>query len=243
MPRESSPFALPWSVSRSTIAAGIVVAIARALLVWQLPRVGPHGVGLIMLAGLGLGVFGLLRRPSWQTRSILVSALVVAAVVVNLLWFREIDREDSKSSFRRQEDDLLSTRYYEHHHWIPRQKSAYFVMADLLEGRQIRYIEGSQLSKWRLAALAEPSEIVELDPPDYPLPTAQQLADRYPYRPYQLYSPRWRGEERLYQMVGITEGAEKAEYFVVLEVEGVDFVIPDSVWEAMGRGQRPPGPR
>ena len=44
-------------------------------------------------------------------------------------------------------------------------------------------------------------------------------------------------------MVGITKGAEEAEYFVVLEVEGVDFVIPDSVWEAIGRGQRPLGLR
>ena len=46
-------------------------------------------------------------------------------------------------------------------------------MADLLEGRQIRYIEGAWLSKWSLAALAEPSGIVEVDPPGYPLPTAQ----------------------------------------------------------------------
>ena len=115
-------------------------------------------------------------------------------------------------------------------------------MADLLEGKQIRYIEGVWLSKWRLAALAEPSEIVEVDPPDYPLPTAQQLWNRYPNRKFRLHSSDWMGEKRLYRMVGIEEGAEKAEYFVVLEIEGVDFVIPDSVWEAIGRRRGPLGP-
>jgi hypothetical protein len=215
--------------------------IAHDLLARQLPHVIPVGVGLIMLTGLGLGVFGLLRRPAWRLRTASVAMLVVAAIVVNLLWFRAIDRANGQYSLQLQEDDLLSSRYFNHDHWIPRQKSAYFVMADLLEGKQIRYIKGSQLSRWRLAALAEPSEIVELDPPDYPLPTAQQLWNRYPKRKHWLHSPSWRGEERHYRMAGITRGAEKAEYFVVLEVEGVDFVIPDSVWEEIGRGQRPPG--
>ncbi len=242
MPRASSRWALPWGIFGSTIAAAIVVAIAHDLLVWQLPRVRPHGTGLIMLAGLGLGVFGLLRRPSWQLRAVLVAALVLAAVIVNPFWFRAIDRTTPGYSLRRQEDDLLSTRYRKHDHWIPRQKSVYFVMADLLAGKQIRYIEGSQLDKWRLAALAEPSEIVDLDPPDHPLPSAEQLWNRYPNRRFQLHSPDWAGEERLYRMVGITEGAERAEYFVVLEVDGVDFVIPDSVWRAIGGRPGPPGP-
>ena len=243
MPRTSSRFAPPWGIFGSTIVAGIVVVIAHDLLARQLPRVSPHGVGLIMLAGLGLGVFGLLRRPSWPLRAALVAALVVAAIVLNPFWFRAIDRTNLGYSFRRQEDDLLSTRYYKHDHWIPLQKGGYFVMADLLRGKQIRYIEGAQLSKWRLAALAEPSEIVDVDPPGYPLPTAQQLWDRYPNRKYRMYFPDWKGEEKLYRMVGITKGAEKAEYFVVLELEGVDFVIPDSVWEAIGRRRGPLGPR
>lgn len=243
MARTSYRFARPWGSLGSTIMAGIVVVIAHDLLVWQLPRVSPHGVGLIMLAGLGLGVFGLLHRPSWRLRAALVATLVVAAIVLNSFWFRAIDRTNLGYSFRRQEDDLLSTRYYKHDHWIPRQKSAYFVMADLLEGKQIRYIEGSQLGKWRLAALAKPSEIVEMAPPSYPLPTAQQLWNRYPHREHWLHSPDWKGEERFYRMVGITQGAEEAEYFVVLEVDGVDFVIPDSVWEAIGRRRGPLGPR
>jgi len=243
MPRASSRFVPPWGIFPSTFVAGIVAVIAHDLLAWQLPRVSPHGVGLIMLAGLALGVFGLLRRPSWRLRTALVTALVVAATFVNPFWFRAIDRVNLGYSFRRQEDDLLSTRYYKHDHWIPRQASAYFVMADLLEGKQIRYIEGAWLSKWRLAALAGPSEIVEVDPPGYALPTAQQLWNRYPNRKFRLHSPDWGGEERLYRMVGITEGAEEAEYFVVLEVEGVDFVIPDSIWEAIDRRQRPLGLR
>ena len=69
------------------------------------------------------------------------------------------------------------------------------------------------------------------------------LIEADPHRKHRLYSPDWAGEERLYRMVCITEGAEKAEYFVVLEVGGVDFVIPDSVWEAIGRRREPPGPR
>jgi hypothetical protein len=243
MPRTPPRFAPPWGILGSTLVAGVVVVIAHDLLVWRLPQVSPHGVGLIMLAGLGLGIFGLLRRLSWQLRAALLAALVTAAIVLNPLLFRAIDRGNPGYSFRRQEDDLLSTRYHKHDHWIPRQKSAYFVMADLLEGRQIRYIEGSQLARWRLAALTRPSEIVELAPPDHPLPSARQLWSRYPHRKHRLYSADWKGEERLYRMVGITEGAEQAEYFVVLEVDGVDFVVPDSVWEAIGREQRPPGPR
>jgi hypothetical protein len=242
MPRTSSRFAPPWGIFGSTIVAGIVVVIAHDLLVWQLPRVSPHGVGLIMLAGLALGVFGLLRRPSWQLRTASLATLVLAAIVLNPFWFRAIDRTNLGYSFRLQEDDFLSTRYYKHDHWIPRQASAYFVMADLLKGKQIRYIEGVWLSKWRLAALAEPSEIVELDRPDYPLPSAQQLWNRYPHRKHRLYAADWHGEEKLYRMVGIIQGAEQAEYFVVLEVDGVDFVIPESVWEAIERGQAPPGP-
>lgn len=241
MPSTSCRFAPPLGILPSTMTAAIVVLIAHDLLVWKLPRVIPVEIGLIMLAGLGLGVFGLLRRPSWRLRTALLATLVVAAVVVNLMWFREIHRANGPSSFRLQEDDLLSSRYFNHHHWIPRQKGAYFVMADLLKGKQIRYIKGSQLDKWRLAALAEPSEIVGLEPPDYPLPTAQQLWNRYPKRRYWLKSPSWRGEEKQYRMAGITKGAETAEYFVVLAVGGVDFVIPDSVWEEIGRGQRPPG--
>ena len=172
-----------------------------------------------------------------------MATLVVVAIVLNALWFPVIDGRNPGYSFRWQEDDLLSSRYRKHDHWIPRQKSAYFVMADLLEGRQIRYIEGSQLDKWRLAALTEPSEIVDLAPPGYALPTARELWSHYPNRKYRLHSPNWKGEKRLYRMVGITKDAEKAEYFVVLEVDGVDFVIPDLVWEAIGRRPRPPDPR
>ena len=241
MPHAPYRFLSPRGIFGPTIVAGVFVPIALYFRVWEIPRVSPHGVGLILLAGLALGVFGLLRRPSWRLRTASVAALVVAAIVLNLLWFREIDRTNGRSSFRLQKDDLLSHRYLNHSHWIPRQAGAHFLMADLLEGKQIRYIEGAQLGKWRLAVLAEPSEIVEVDPPGYPLPTPRQLEDRYPHRKYRLHSPTWRGEERLYEMVGITRGAEEAEYFVVLEVEGVDFVIPDSVWEAMGRGQGPPG--
>ena len=217
--------------------------------VWQIPRESPHGVWLIIFAGLGLGVFGLLGRPSWQLRAALLATLLVAAIVLNLLWIRETDRSMGPHGLRLQEDDRLSSRYFNHYHWIPRRHGAHFAMADLLKGKQIRYIEGSQLGRWRLAALAEPSEIVEKDPPSYPLPTPQQLVDRYPTRKYWLYSPNWKGHEQLYQMAGITKGAKQAEYFVVLEVDGVDFVIPDSVWEAIGReqtfgrGQRPLGPR
>ncbi len=230
------------------IVAGVFVVMALYFRVWQIPRESPHAVGLIILAGLGLGVFGLLRRPSWQLRAASLATLLVAAIVLNLLWIRETDRRNGRHAFEVQEDDYLSSRYFNHYHWIPRQQGAYFVMADLLKGKQIRYIEGSQLGRWRLAALAEPSEIVEKDPPSYPLPTPQQLEDLYPNRKYWLHLPSWRGQERLYQMVGITRGAKEAEYFVVLEVDGVDFVIPDSVWEAIGRdqtigrGQGPPGP-
>jgi hypothetical protein len=193
MPRTSSRFAPPWGILPSTIVAGIFAVIAHDLLMWQLPRVSPHGVGLILLAGLALGVFGLLRRPSWQVRAASLATLVVAAIVLNPCWFRAIDRVNLGYSFRQQEDDLLSTRYYKHDHWIPRQASAYFVMADLLEGKQIRYIEGAWLSKWRLAALARPSGIVEVDPPGYPLPSAQELWNGYPNRKFRLHSPDWGG--------------------------------------------------
>jgi hypothetical protein len=63
MSRASSRFAPPWGIFPSMFVPGIVAVIARDLLAWQLPRVSPHGVGLIMLAGLALGVFGLLAGP------------------------------------------------------------------------------------------------------------------------------------------------------------------------------------
>ena len=66
MRRTSSRFAPPWGIFGSTIAAGIVIVIVDELLAWQLPHLIPRDVALILLVGLGVGVFGLLRRPSWQ---------------------------------------------------------------------------------------------------------------------------------------------------------------------------------
>ena len=42
-----------------------------------------------------------------------------------------------------------------------------------------------------------------------------------------------RKPEETYTLVGITHGARTADYFVVLAVNDVDLVIPDSAWEQL----------
>jgi hypothetical protein len=205
--------------------------------VWRPPLESLGGVALLLFAGLGLGIFGRLRRLSWQVRAAAVVGLAASAILLNVLWFHSIDRRNENFSFRRQADDRLVSRYENHHHRIPLQTGAHFVMADFLKQKRIRYIQGPKLEPWRLLALSEASEIVEVSDPGFSLPTARQLTDRYSTRYSVTYSPDWRGGLHHYRMVGIIDGAETAEYFVVLAVDGVDFVIPDSVWKAEGRRQ------
>ncbi len=203
--------------------------------VWRPPLESLYSVALLLLTGLALGVFARLRRPSWQVRAAAVVGLAVSAILLNVLWFSSIDRSNENFSFRRQADNRLASRYENHHHQIPLQTSAHFVMADFLRRKQIRYIEGSQLQPWRLLALSGASEIVELSAPGFPLPTARQLMDRYSTRHSVVDPPDRTGGPHQYRLVGITDGAQTAEYFVVLAVDGIDFVIPDSVWKAEGR--------
>jgi hypothetical protein len=219
------------------LIAAIVFALGLHWRVWQPPLESLSSVALLPLSGLGLGIFGRLRRPSWQVRAAAVVGLALSAILLNLLWFASIDRSNENFSFRRQADDRLASRYESHHHQIPLQTSAHFVMADLLRQKQVRYIQGSQLQPWRLLALSGASEIVEVSAPGFPLPTARQLMDRYSTRDSVTRWPDWTGGPPHYRMVGITDGAETAEYFVVLALDGVDFVIPDSVWKAEGRRQ------
>jgi hypothetical protein len=219
------------------LLAGVFLAFAIHWQVWTRPSASGAGILLLVLSGLVLGVFGLLRRPSWQVRGAAVASLVVATSVLNAVWLPALDRNNKHYSLVLQEDDRLARRYADHHHWIPHQKSGYFLLAEFLEGKQIRYVEGTQLSPWRLLTLVRASEVVEIPPPDYPLPSPQELVDRFRERHLQKYSPNWKGEERSYRMVGIVDRAESADYFVVLALQGIDFVIPGPIWESVGLQQ------
>jgi hypothetical protein len=225
------------------IAGLALIAIATLALAWlgevqRPPAASPYGIGLVVLAGGGLGVFAWLRRPSWPLRAAAAAGLATLSIALNLLWFAEINRTNENHFFQRQPDSLLA-RYHRHSHMIARRKSAYLLMADYLEGKPVRWVGGGRLAPWRLFALSQVSEIAEIPPPGRRLPTAQELADAYENRVLEFHPRRWYGEEHPYRIVGITQAAATADYFVVLEVQGVDFVIPNTVWETFPQRREP----
>ncbi len=232
----SAPRARGDAAGLALIAVG-TLALACLGEVQRPPAASPYGIGLVVLAGGGLGVFTWLRRPSWPLRAAAAAGLATLSIALNLLWFAEINRANKNHFFQRQPDSLLG-RYHRHPHLIARRKSAYLLMADYLEGKPVRWVDGAKLTPWRLFALSQPSEIAEIPPPQRRLPTAEQLADAHENRVLQFHPLRSHGEERPYRIVGITEEAATADYFVVLGVQGVDFVIPNAVWEALTRQRK-----
>jgi len=215
------------------VGAAGCVALAVHWEVWASPKQYTGGVVLLVLMGVSLGAFAKLYRPDWRVRAGGVVALVCTALTLNLVWFAGLDAGNKNFSLTRQTDSSLPRRYTDHHHWIPRQKAAHFVMADFLKGKPVHYVKGNLLRPRFLLALIGVSELVELSEPDYPLPAPAALTAAYSVRILQGYSPNLKGEERFYRIVGITQGAENAAYFVVLAIRGTDFIIPDPVWRTI----------
>jgi len=132
--------------TRGLLGAALVAIGGVALSVsWEVSRPPPDhpgGILTLLLAGLGFGLLGLFRRPTWQVSAGCVAALVLAAIALNLIWFPAIDQDNTNFSFARQPDGQLKRRYFEHHHWIPRRKLAYYWTGNLVANRGDRKFKG-----------------------------------------------------------------------------------------------------
>jgi hypothetical protein len=207
------------------LLAALCLALGLAWEVWRLPPVSARGIHLLLLAGLGLAVLDRLRRPGWRMRAAGVGGLVGMATVLNLLWFPGIDDAIGAYGLQRQPDDRLLSRYRDNPHSIPRRNAQHLLMAEFLEGKPVRAVAGSQIVPWRLKALSRPSSIVSVPLPEGGLPSAWALLHDRPLRVVRS----WGGGRQI--AIGITEGAEQAASFVVVRLEGVEIIVPDSVWQ------------
>jgi hypothetical protein len=216
------------------VTAGLL-ALCIHLKVWLPPLVHPGGMFALVGAGIVLGIIGIAWRPSARVRAAAIAALVLAATAANLAWFRTLDRSNRRHTLVRQIDGRLDRRYREHLHWIPSRSAAYFLFGEAMAGKQVRLVPGTRLLPWRFLALSGAAEVAEIPPPAFSLPSARALEGHYLHR---NLKPIPRSGEPPYRVVGIIEGAQAAGYFVAVSIDGVDFVIPGPVWEAIGSAQR-----
>ena len=222
--------------TRGLLGAALVaiggVALSVSWAVSRPPPDHPGGILTLLLAGLGFGLLGLFRRPSWQVRAGCVAALVLAAIALNLIWFPAIDQDNTNFSFARQPDGQLKRRYFEHHHWIPRRKLAYYWTGNLVANRPVEWIRGSQLLPRLLLTLSRASQVTEIGAPDV-LPAPVGLAQRHKLQGSGQVI-RWKGKDRSWRLVHI-RGAASASSFVAVQIDGLDYVIAEPVWTSETR--------
>ena len=224
-----------------TFVFAVVAAVAWRAQAWRSPPDSSVGAELFPVTGLLIGGLVLALRPTWWVRVFALTSPALVAIAFNLVWFPAIDGANGFYSFHVQPDNRLAARYLNHNHTTVSLKATHFLLADYVRGKQIRYIAAWTLSRRDLLLLAEPLEILDVPSPGYQLPTAQELWGTYEHRTIGVYTDL-KGEEQA-RVAVITEHAESAEYFVVVLLDGIDFVIPDRVWEREARRQILMGPR
>lgn len=101
----------------------------------------------------------------------------------------------------------------------------------------MRWVRSEKISPRRLLVLARADRLVEIDEPGSWVPGPDEWSERYETIFLELRT-RQPGGLVHDRVVGVTDGAEQAEWFVVLEREGTTLAIPDRVWESERRRAR-----
>jgi len=203
---------------------GIVLAVHWS--VWRPPFEDAAGLRWLLLLGLGLGALGWLVRPGPPLRLLGAAGLAGAGLLLGLAWLPALAREHPSMQLTLQPDARLLTRYGQAARGDSTWDAAHLLMADFLRGKPVYYAPGSSLTPWKLLALSRPSEIVELALPAGPLPDGRELMRGLRKR---VMTGEWEGH--VYRLLAITEGAGRAEYFVVAKLGETDLICPDSIWE------------
>ncbi len=237
MPRPVSRFGPLAGILALTVVFAVVAAVAWYAQVWRAPPDSSVGAELFPVTGLLIGGLVFALRPPWWVRVFALTSLALVAIAFNLVWFSSIDATNLHFTIRRIDGGRLASQYKQDHHWLIQRKRAHFVMHEELKGREVRFVKGFGLDRRTMLILNELSALVEMDRPAFPLPSARGLRSRYAHRIMSKDHSSYKGEEQSFRMVGITKGASEAEYFVAVNLDGVDFVIPDSVWESVARQQ------
>jgi hypothetical protein len=217
-----------------TAAGALLIAALRA---WLPPPEHLAGLVLLPIWGLALGVFAWRTRPGWQARAVGLGGLVLAGIAINAFWLpgMQAAARDAPLGLRAH-SDLLSRTLTSWHPLIS-TRSLHLALRRLVEGREVRWVRSEKISPRRLLVLARADRLVEIDEPGSWVPGPDEWSERYETIFLELRT-RQPGGLVHDRVVGVTDGAEQAEWFVVLEREGTTLAIPDRVWESERRRAR-----
>jgi len=98
----------------------------------------------------------------------------------------------------------------------------------------VRWVRSERISPRRLVTLAGAARLVEIEDPGAWVPGPDEWSERYETLFLEL-DTRQPGGIVHDRVVGVTEGADAAAWFVVLEREGATLAIPEAAWEAERR--------
>lgn len=214
-----------------TLAGALLFVLLRA---WRAPPEHVAGLALLPAWGLALGLHARLRRPGWQARALGLAGLVAAGLALNALWLPGMRAASRDAPLGlRTHSDLLSRTLSSWHPLIS-TRSLHLALGRLVAGREVRWVRSERVSPRRLLSLAGAARLVEIaDPGDW-VPGPDAWSARYPTVFLEL-DTRQPGGVIHDRVVGVTEGAEDAEWVVVLERDGALLAIPDAVFEAERR--------
>lgn len=210
-------------------ASGVLACVA--LRAWLPPPEQLAGLFLLPAWGLVLGLFGWRTRPGWQGRALGLGGLVAAAIALNGFWLSGMQAAARDAPLGlRPRSDLLSRTLTSWHPLIS-TRSLELGLGRLLAGREVRWVPSAGISPRRLLVLSGAARLVEIDDPGTWVPGPDEWSERYETIFLEL-DTREPGGIVHHRFVGITEEAEKAEWFVVIERDDATLAIPDRVWEA-----------
>lgn len=225
-----------WRGIRAALAITAVGGAASALLgLWRPPPDDAAGLVLLPVWGLALGVFARRVRPGNATRVAALAGLVAGATVLNLIWLPGLRASAHGVPLERHRESLRE-RALAHWHPLISSRALYLTLAPLVGGREVRWVPTPAIDPARLMSLGNAARVVEMAPPGAWLPGAPYWERRYPTVTLDL-DTRDRGGTSQH-LVAVTQGADRARYYVVLERDGVVLALPDAVWEAEARRAR-----
>jgi hypothetical protein len=193
-----------------------------------------HGAALLVLPvwGAALGLFARRQRPGGATRLAALAGLVAGATLLNLLWLPPLLASARGVPLERHREDLRE-RTLAHWHPLIASRALYLTLTPLLSGREVRWVPSPAIDPRRLMSLGDAARVVEIPPPGAWLPGPAYWQQHYETITFER-DARARGGAHQ-RLVAVTDAADRAGYYVVLESDGTTLALPDAVWEAERR--------